>query len=107
MKIFTDIVLRIRVADSDDSDYIEIEIPHKKLSYSSLLSICCQELCVKETQVERIRKLPNIRLRNDNDVKRLNDLQYLEIVLYNVKPEPRPLNPYPLITTCKNQTILY
>ncbi|KAB0793168.1 hypothetical protein PPYR_12788 [Photinus pyralis] len=100
-----DLVLKVRVAGSNDPDFIEIEIPRWKLTYSSLLHICCQELEIKETQVERIRKLPNTRLRKDSDVKRLNDLQCLEVVIK--APRDKYNNGYQSISVCKDQTILY
>ncbi|KAF5287501.1 hypothetical protein FQA39_LY04129 [Lamprigera yunnana] len=100
-----DLVLKARIAGSNDPDYIEIEIPRWKLTYASLLHICCQELEIKETQVERIRKLPHTRLRKDSDVKRLMDLQCIEIVLK--APRDKYNNGYQSISICKDQTILY
>ncbi|KAK4873592.1 hypothetical protein RN001_012952 [Aquatica leii] len=100
-----DLVLKARIAGSNDPDYIEIEIPRWKLTYSSLLHICCQELEIKETQVERIRKLPNTRLRKDSDVKRLTDFQCLEVVVK--APRDKYNNGYQSISVCKDQTILY
>ncbi|KAJ8946303.1 hypothetical protein NQ318_004192 [Aromia moschata] len=76
-----DLVLKIKVHGSCDPDFIEIEIPRWKLTYNNLLKICCEELEVLECQVERIRKLPNTRLRKDSDVKRLKEFQALELVL--------------------------
>lgn len=75
------------------------------MTYANLLHICCEELDIKENQVERIRKLPNTRLRKDSDVKRLTDLQSLEIVLKTTGDKLS--NSYQSISTCKNQTILY
>ncbi|KAF5270194.1 hypothetical protein FQR65_LT05674 [Abscondita terminalis] len=100
-----DLVLKARIAGSNDPDYIEIEIPRWKLTYASLLHICCQELEIKETQVERIRKLPNTRLRKDSDVKRLIDFQCLEVVIK--APRDKYNNGYQSISVCKDQTILY
>lgn len=71
----------MRIANSNDPDFIEIEVPTWKLTYASLLKICCEELEIKESQVERIRKLPNTKLRKDSDVKRLTQMTSLEVVL--------------------------
>ncbi|XP_049817475.1 ankyrin repeat domain-containing protein 40 isoform X4 [Aethina tumida] len=76
-----DLVLKVKVQGSSDPDFIEVEIPRWKLTYNTLMKICCEELEILECQVERIRKLPNTRLRKDSDVKRLVDGQALEIVL--------------------------
>jgi len=100
-----DLVLKARVAGSNDPDFIEIEIPRWKLTYASLLHICCEELEIKELQVERIRKLPNTRLRKDSDVKRLTDFQCLEVVIK--APREKYNNGYQSISVCKDQTILY
>lgn len=100
-------VLLVRIAGSTDPDFIEIEVPRWKLTYSSLLHICCQELEVKEAQVERIRKLPQTRLRKDSDVKRLTEMQALEIVLKPPATNEKFSNSYQSISTCKDQTILY
>ncbi|XP_076275919.1 ankyrin repeat domain-containing protein 40-like [Rhynchophorus ferrugineus] len=101
-----ELVLKVRVHGSPDPDFIEIEIPKWKLTYNTLLKICCEELQISETQVERIRKLPNTRLRKDNDVKRLTDFQALEVIIRNNSNE-KANNCYQSISTCKDQTILY
>lgn len=105
--LISDIVLKIRVHGSSDPDFIEVEIPRWKLTYKNLVKVCCEELEIHDMQVERIRKLPDTRLRNDNDVKRLTDFQSLEIVLKTPVIGDKPKNCYQSISTCKNQTILY
>lgn len=60
-----------------------------------------------DCQVERIRKLPNTRLRKDSDVKRLKEYQALELVLKPPVTGDKSSNCYQSISTCKNQTILY
>lgn len=99
-------MLKVRIHGSSDPDFVEIEIPKWKLTYNTLLKICCEELQVSESQVERIRKLPNTRLRKDNDVKRLTDFQALEIVLKSNSAD-KSNNCYQSISSCKDQTILY
>ncbi|KYB25929.1 ankyrin repeat domain-containing protein 40 isoform X1 [Tribolium castaneum] len=102
-----DLVLNVRIAGSSDPDFIEVEIPRWKLTYLNLFKICCEELEVLESQVERIRKLPSTRLRKDSDVKRLDNFQSLELVLKMPLGSDKPNNCYQSISTCKNQTILY
>lgn len=103
---FIDLVLRVRMHGSNDPDFIEIEIPRWRLTYNHLLTTCCNELEILESQVERIRKLPNTRLRKDSDVKRLRDYHSLEIVLKAPLNSDKSANSYQSIST-KNQTILY
>ncbi|KAK7063300.1 Ankyrin repeat domain-containing protein 40 [Halocaridina rubra] len=110
-----EIVLKIRVAYCNDPDFIEVEFLPAHLNYSHLLIICCRELAVNPQMVESIRKLPNTRLRNDKDVRRLMDYAELELVM---KGQSRPTsslsetqstskNNYQSISNFKNQTILY
>lgn len=101
-----DLVISVRIANSSDPDFIEVEIPRWKLTYANLMKICCEELEILESHVERIRKLPNIRLRKDSDVKRLVNFQSLEMVLKSASGD-KTSNCYQSISTCKDQTILY
>ncbi|KAI4457022.1 ankyrin repeat domain 40 [Holotrichia oblita] len=102
-----DLVLKIRIAGSNDPDFIEVEVPRWKLFYATLMKICCEELKITSDQVERIRKLPNTRLRKDSDVKRLTNFQCLEIVLKAPNTNDKYCNSYQSISTHKDQTILY
>lgn len=99
--------MKIRIAGSNDPDFIEVEVPRWKLTYNTLLKICCEELEVNEAQVERVRKLPNTRLRKDSDVKRLVNFQCLEVVLKAPLTTDKYCNSYQSISTHKDQTILY
>ena len=72
-------VFRVRVSGSNDSDFVEVEVP--SLSYSSLLKACCEELEVGHHEITKIRKLPNVWVRKDRDVQRLKEGQELEIIL--------------------------
>ena len=76
-----ELVLKMRVADSEDPDFIEVEILKSNLTYDILMALCCREFSLKKEFVERIRKLPNTRLRNDKDVKRLTQFQEIEVVV--------------------------
>ncbi|KAK7113598.1 ankyrin repeat domain-containing protein 40-like [Littorina saxatilis] len=78
-----ELVLKIRVAYTDDSDFIEVELPRVHLQYEALLNMMCAELGVDKQLVWRIRKLPNTVVRKDKDVARLQDFQELELVLTN------------------------
>ncbi|XP_045475758.1 ankyrin repeat domain-containing protein 40-like [Harmonia axyridis] len=102
-----DIVLKIRISGSSDPDFIEVDIPKWKLTYKNLLKLCCEELQCSEEQVERIRKLPNTRLRSDSDIGRLENFQEIEIVMRGPPGSDKPTNCYQSISTCKDQTILY
>ncbi|KRT78603.1 hypothetical protein AMK59_8378, partial [Oryctes borbonicus] len=101
------LILKIRIAGSTDPDFIEIEVPYWKLTFATLVKMCCEELGVEEAQVERIRKLPNTRLRKDSELKRLVNFQCLEVVLKTPINNEKYCNSYQSISTHKDQTILY
>uniref|UniRef100_A0A8C9LAX5 Ankyrin repeat domain 40 n=1 Tax=Pavo cristatus TaxID=9049 RepID=A0A8C9LAX5_PAVCR len=83
-----ELVLKVRVQNLRDDDFIEIELDRQELTYQDLLRVSCCELGVNPQHVERIRKLPNTVLRKDKDVARLQDFQELELVL--VKSDSSP-----------------
>ncbi|CAL1283410.1 unnamed protein product [Larinioides sclopetarius] len=76
-----EIVLKVRVAESLDPDFIEIEVPFKDLTYENVCRICCEELEVLPKNVLKLRKLPNTIVRKDKDVLRFQNFQELELVL--------------------------
>lgn len=57
--MFVELVLKVRVANSGDPDFIEVELPMVELTYYTLLRVCCEELGLSASQVIRIRKLPD------------------------------------------------
>ncbi|XP_030362135.1 ankyrin repeat domain-containing protein 40-like isoform X1 [Strigops habroptila] len=83
-----ELVLKVRVQNLRDNDFIEIELDRQELTYQDLLRVSCCELGVNPEQVEKIRKLPNTLVRKDKDVARLQDFQELELVL--VKSDGSP-----------------
>ncbi|KFO78445.1 Ankyrin repeat domain-containing protein 40, partial [Cuculus canorus] len=83
-----ELVLKVRVQNLRDTDFIEIELDRQELTYEDLLRVSCCELGVKPEQVEKIRKLPNTLVRKDKDVARLQDFQELELVLVRSDSSP-------------------
>ncbi|KOX68897.1 Ankyrin repeat domain-containing protein 40 [Melipona quadrifasciata] len=75
-----ELVLKIRIADAPDPDFIEIELQQNDLTYQALIRICCQELNVDPNQIIKLRKLPNTRLRKDEDIQRLQNLKLLQML---------------------------
>lgn len=112
-----ELVLKIRVADAADPDFIEIELPQNELTYRALTRICCQELNLDPSQIVKLRKLPNTKLRKDEDVQRLQNFQEIEVVTstataykfqqgQNGVSSPVSSNGYTSFSK-KDQTILY
>ncbi|KAM4761737.1 ankyrin repeat domain-containing protein 40-like [Cyanocitta cristata] len=83
-----ELVLKVRVQNLRDSDFIEIELDRQELTYQDLLRVSCCELGINPEQVEKIRKLPNTLVRKDKDVARLQDFQELELVLVRSGSSP-------------------
>uniref|UniRef100_A0A1B6GL95 Uncharacterized protein n=1 Tax=Cuerna arida TaxID=1464854 RepID=A0A1B6GL95_9HEMI len=114
-----ELVLKVRVANSGDPDYIEVELPQVELTYYTLLRVCCEELGLSASQVVRIRKLPDTVIRKDKDVQRLRNFQEIELVVTGnhgiskslssgiLFPGSAANNGYQSIQLYKNQTILY
>lgn len=78
------LLVKIRVCDSGESDFYEVELP--SLTYEALLKYSAEELEVDVSQISKIRKLPNVLLRRDRDVQRLAEGQELEVVLKEATP---------------------
>ena len=74
----TCLLVKVRLADGAERDFVEVDIPER--SYQALLRACCSELEVKPEVVSKIRKLPNVVIRKDKDIERLQHGQELEIV---------------------------
>lgn len=81
------LVLKVRIQNSKENDFIEIELHRQELSYQNLLHVSCCELGIHPEQVEKIRKLPNTLLRKDKDIQRLQDFQELELLVKSGKYE--------------------
>lgn len=75
----TALLLKLRVQGSQESDFIEMEVP--SLCYQSLLKSCAEELEVEVSRIAKIRKLPDVLIRNDCDVKRMKSGQEIEVVI--------------------------
>ncbi|XP_076764170.1 ankyrin repeat domain-containing protein 40 isoform X1 [Xylocopa sonorina] len=115
-----ELVLKIRIADAPDPDFIEIELPQNDLTYQALIRICSQELNVDPNQIVKLRKLPNTRLRKDEDIQRLQNFQEIEVITNTTNTYKytqntngvannipiTPANGYQSISK-KDQTILY
>ena len=76
-----ELILKVRAAGAEDPDYIEVEMPGDSLTLEYLAVVAAEELGVETSQVERIRKMPNTKLRRDKEVARMTDYQEVELVM--------------------------
>jgi len=75
------IVLKVRIANFDDPDFIEVDLP-STATFDQLVTLLRSELGIAATAVVRkVRKLPDTIVRNDRDVRRLRNYQELELIL--------------------------
>lgn len=73
------LVIKCRIAGGEDNDFIEVEVAPP--TFFNLLHSCCEELQINDDSVYKLRKLPNVVIRNDKDVGRLVPYQEIELVL--------------------------
>ncbi|CAF1177386.1 unnamed protein product [Rotaria sp. Silwood1] len=76
------ITLLCRIADDpSETDFIEFDFnktPNNG-SFQRLLSNICHELNINH--IDKLRRLPCVRIRNDRDIERLKDNHMLEVIL--------------------------
>lgn len=80
-----EIVLKLRIADSEEKDFIEVDLDRSNLTFRNLETLFCEELRIDPKNIKKIRKLPNTIVRNDKDMTRLQPYQELEVVLIEDK----------------------
>ncbi|XP_063676947.1 ankyrin repeat domain-containing protein 40-like [Bolinopsis microptera] len=74
-----DATIKVRLAGSED--FFEVELVDIGDSYNSLVTCFAEELDIKSETVAKIRKLPNILIRKDRDVKRIKHGSEFEVEL--------------------------
>ncbi|KER26514.1 hypothetical protein T265_13977, partial [Opisthorchis viverrini] len=75
------LLLKIRLANSVDPDFYEIDAPVSTCTFDAFRELIATELSVQPSEIKKIRKLPNIILRKESDLRRLMPGAELEIVL--------------------------
>jgi hypothetical protein len=77
-------MITIRLKANTDEDFIEIDIDKAETSFDVFKEICRKELNHVDDfkSIFKIRKLPNILIRNTNDVRRLKNEQEIEVVFF-------------------------
>jgi hypothetical protein len=76
------ITLLCRIADDpNEKDFIEFDFHASPLhgSYERLRAVLCEEFHLD--YIDRIRRLPHVRIRDDRDIQRLKDNHMLEIIM--------------------------
>lgn len=82
----SEVILKVRVGNAVEKDFIEIDLPKDSLTYNGLVDLMCSELNVSKGIIQKVRKLPDTIVRRDKDVQRLQNYQELELVLVGAQP---------------------
>lgn len=75
-------VITIRLKANEDEDFIEIDIDKLNINFEEFKEMCYKELdhIDRKMKIFKIRKLPNILIRNTNDIKRLRNEQEIQVI---------------------------
>lgn len=72
------LMVKCRISGGDE-DFVEVEVAPP--TFANLVLSCCQELHVNVDSVTKVRKLPDVSIRNDKEVMRFVPYQEIELVL--------------------------
>lgn len=80
-------LITIKVRDSDEFDFVEVDLDVEQTSFEQFKEIVLKELEYDCRQMNflKIRKLPNVLIRNSRDIKRLKEQQEIEVVFSKMK----------------------
>lgn len=73
--------ITIKMRTQLETDFIEVDFDPNDTSFEKFKLICKQELDLNYNEIIKIRKLPNIIIRNDKDIKRIKNGQEIEILI--------------------------
>ena len=74
-------IITVRLRANNDEDFIEIDLDKENTSFDEFKNILHKELSHvdKKLSICKIRKLPNILIRNNSDIIRLKNEQEIEV----------------------------
>ncbi|KAF7237358.1 hypothetical protein EG68_10917 [Paragonimus skrjabini miyazakii] len=75
------VLLKVRLANDVDGDFCEIEAPVETCDFNSFQALLASEMSIDSVRIKKIRKLPNIIVRNEADLRRLTTGTELEVVV--------------------------
>jgi len=102
-----ELVLKVRVANSNEKDFIEIDVP-QQTTFDQLVALIRSELALDpKAIVRKVRKLPDTIVRNDRDVSRLHNFQELELVLVRESTSISHVTGYKATVSPKQIDVVY
>jgi hypothetical protein len=74
-------IIAVRFRANTDEDFVEIDLDKENTSYDEFKNILFHELSHidRKLSIYKIRKLPNILIRNTSDIRRLKNEQEIEV----------------------------
>ena len=74
-------IIVVRLKAETDEDFVEVDLDKANTTFEQFKEIIFRELdhIDKNFNIYKIRKLPNILIRNTNDIKRLKNEQEVEV----------------------------
>jgi hypothetical protein len=74
-------IIAVRFRANTDEDFVEIDLDKENTSYDEFKNILFHELSHidRKLSINKIRKLPNILIRNTSDIRRLKNEQEIEV----------------------------
>ena len=80
----SDATIKVRLMGSED--FFEVELADVGESYTTLITCFAEELDIDVGKISKVRKLPNILIRKDRDVKRVKNGSEFEVELVKESP---------------------
>lgn len=80
-------LINVKIRDSEELDFIEVDLDIGNTTFDLFKEIVYKELEYekKDAEILKVRKLPNVLIRNTNDIRRLKEDQEIEIIFRNSK----------------------
>ena len=80
-------LITVKIRDSEELDFIEVDLDIGNTTFDLFKEIVYKELEYekKDAEILKVRKLPNVLIRNTNDIRRLKEDQEIEIIFRNSK----------------------
>lgn len=74
--------ITVKLRDADELDFIEIDLDKESTSFEQFKQLILTELEYDSQckEILKIRKLPNVLIRNTKDIKRLQENQEIEVI---------------------------
>ena len=79
--------ITLKIRDAEELDFIEIDLDLENTSFEQFKQLIYSEFeyDTKMKEIVKIRKLPNVLVRNTRDIKRFKENQEIEVIFRSLK----------------------